>query len=137
MAQSDLLTCEHVEAEERPGWCYKCGREMPPTMDRDPAFEQAVLRNAAEGVGLVDVADSLRAFADKRAHTGPILLWPGRDLIREWLEEVADGVGNYGPWEIQRRMLEGVEDEHVAGYLEEAIRHGLLMYAALRKAAER
>jgi hypothetical protein len=58
----------------------------------------------------------------------------GRDLVSEWLEEVADGVGNYGPWELQRMIRDGVEDDHKAAYLQEALAHGLLMYAALHKA---
>jgi hypothetical protein len=36
---------------------------------------------------------------------------------------------------LQRMMIEGVEDDHRAAYLQEALRHGMLMYAALRKAA--
>lgn len=132
--QDVLVVCEHAETGDRAGRCYKCGHEMPPTMDRDPAFERAVLNNAAEAVGLSHVADSLHAFADKRAEPGPVRLWEGRDLLREWLEEIADGVGNYGPWEIQRRMIEGLEDDGKDAYIQEALRHGLLMYAALRKA---
>jgi hypothetical protein len=103
-------------------------------MERDPQFELDVLRNAAEAVGLPHVADSLHAFANKRVEPGPIRIPADRDLVQEWLEEVADGVGNYGPWQLQRMMIEGVEDDHRAAYLQEALRHGLLMYAALRKA---
>ena len=133
MAESDLLTCSHVEADDRPGRCYKCGREMPAVMERDPDFEREVLRNAADVLGLQYVAENVRAFADKRTLPGPILLWPGRDFIREWREEAADGF-NYGTWELQRMIADGIDDDHRAAALQEALRHCLLMYAALHKA---
>lgn len=109
-------------------------------MERDPAFELAALVNAAEGVGLPHLADSLRAFADRRAEPGPVRLVDAdgneRKLIGEWLEEVADGVGNYGPWELQRRMLANEDDDGRVAYLQEALKYGVLMYGALKKAAE-
>jgi len=109
------------------------------TMDRDPQFELEALRNAAEAVGHLDCADSLHAFASRRVEPGPVRLTNAdgspRDFVAEYLEEVADGVGNYAVWEQQRMMLEGVEDDHRAAYIQEAQRYGILMYAALRKAA--
>ena len=138
MAGRTVLVCDHSRNSD-PRFehqCVKCGSTLPAddVMERDPQFELDVLRNAADAVGLPHVADSLHAFANKRVEPGPIRLPEGRDLVLEWLEEVADGVGNYGPWQLQRMMIEGVEDDHRAAYLQEALRHGLLMYAALRKA---
>ena len=138
MAGGTVLVCEHSRnSDPRFGHqCVKCGSTQPAdeVMDRDPQFELDVLRNAADAVCLPHLADSLHAFANKRVEPGPIRIPADRDLVQEWLEEVADGVGNYGPWQLQRMMIEGVEDDHRAAYLQEALRHGLLMYAALRKA---
>lgn len=139
MAGATVLVCNHSRNSDPrfEGQCVKCGVSLAPDeiMERDPQFEHDVLRNAAEAVGMAHLADSLHAFANKRVEPGPIRLPQGRDLVQEWLEEVADGVGNYGPWQLQRMMIEGVEDDHRAAYLQEALRHGMLMYAALRKAA--
>jgi len=139
MEGTAVLVCDHSRNSD-PRFehqCVKCGVSLAPdeVMERDPQFELDVLRNAAEAVGMAHLADSLHAFANKRVEPGPIRLPQGRDLVQEWLEEVADGVGNYGPWQLQRMMIEGVEDDHRAAYLQEALRHGMLMYAALRKAA--
>jgi hypothetical protein len=137
MAVTEVLKCNHKTASDPrlENICVKCGRfVLTDTMERDPAFELAVLRDAAERVGLPHLADSLHKFADSRVEPGPIRLAEGRDLVKEWLEEVADGVGNYGPWELQRMIRDGVEDDHRAAYLQEALAHGLLMYAALHKA---
>lgn len=139
MAGATVLVCNHSRNSD-PRFqeqCVKCGSTLPPDeiMQRDPQFELDVLRNAAEAVGLPEHADSLHAFANRRVEPGPIRLPAGRDLVQEWLEEVADGVGNYGPWQLQLMMRDGVEDDHRAAYLQEALRHGMLMYAALRKAA--
>ena len=139
MAGGTVLVCEHVRSTDPrfENQCVKCGSGLPneQLMERNPQFELDVLRNAAEAVGMAEQADSLHAFANRRVEPGPIRLPEGRDLIREWLEEVADGVGNYGPWQLQLMMEEGIEDDHRAAYLQEALRHGILMYAALRKAA--
>lgn len=105
-------------------------------MERDPAFEHAVLRNTGEAVGLSEHADSLHAFACRRILPGPIQLPAGRDLVQEALEEVADCAGAYIPWRLQQLMEDQVEDDHEAAYLQEAMRHGMLMYAALRKASQ-
>ena len=139
MAGGTVLVCEHVRSTDPrfENQCVKCGSGLAAEqlMERDPQFELEALRNAAEAVGLPHLADSLHAFANKRVEPGPIRLPEGRDLVQEWLEEVADGVGNYGPWQLQRMMHEGIEDDHRAAYLQEALRHGMLMYSALRKAA--
>ncbi|MEI6446488.1 MAG: hypothetical protein WCO96_01255 [Actinomycetes bacterium] len=117
----------------------KCGKHLPEvtTMERNPQFEIAVLKAAAERVGLPHLADSLHAFADRRVLDGPILLPPGRDLIQEWLEEAADGVGNYGPWYLQLQHLFPSEDDGTIAYIQEALQHGMLMYHCLLKAAGR
>lgn len=132
------MTHECAGANAEATGCVRCGRTLsqpqPLVMERDPAFELAALTNAAESVGLPHLADSLHRFANSRVEPGPVRLPEGRDLVREWLEEVADGCGNYGPWELQRRMRQGIEDDHKAAYLQEALRHGMLMYAALRNA---
>jgi hypothetical protein len=103
-------------------------------MERNPEFELAVLKDAAEAVGLLELADSLHKFAESRVEPGPIRLPEGRNLVEEALEEVADSCGNYIPWRLQQLVNAQVEDDHEAAYLSEALRHGMLMYAALRKA---
>ena len=117
--------------------CVKCGRRIAvePTMARDPEFELAVLKDAAEAVGLAELADSLHKFAESRVEPGPIRLPAGRSLVTEALEEIADACGNYVPWRLQQLVASQVEEDHEAAYLSEALRHGMLMYAALRKAA--
>jgi hypothetical protein len=55
-------------------------------------------------------------------------------LIEEWIEEAADGVGNYGTWELRRLMLANDERGDRVALVWEAMRHGILMYAALAKA---
>lgn len=138
-----MTVCEHSigndprRAERRE--CVKCGLRVPEpfSMDRDPQFEIAVLSAAAERVGLPHLADSLHAFAERRVLDGPVLLPEGRDLIQEWLEEAADGVGNYGPWWLQLQQLLQTEDDGTIAYVQEALAHGMLMYHCLLKAAGR
>ena len=136
---SPVPSCVHVLGEDprnlESRTCIKCGRRVPVerVMERDPDFELAVLRDAAQSVGLEHVADSLRRFADERAEPGPVRLWHGRDLLNEWLEEEADGAGNYGPWLLQLSILDGDEDD-ATPYLQEALRGSIIVYNALLKA---
>lgn len=143
MEGSAVLSCVHVcGADPRLDHngeltCVKCGRrfQRESSMDRDPEFEFAVLKDAAEAVGLSELADSLHKFAESRVEPGPIRLPAGRSLVEEALEEIADSCGNYIPWRLQQLVNAQVEDDHEAAYLTEALRHGMLMYAALRKAS--
>ena len=103
-------------------------------MDRDKDFEAQCLREAAATLGLEATAEQLHNLADSRAEGFPIYLPEGRDLVDEWIEEVADGVGNYGPWELQRLMEQGEDNHERAAAIWEALRHGILMYNALLQA---
>ena len=80
-------------------------------MNRDQIREREITAAAARMYG-VD-SDRLCTFADMRAVDGPVRT-DGRDLIREALEEMADG-RNYAVWEMLRLALEPPErdDESV------------------------
>lgn len=103
-------------------------------MDRDKAFELQCLREAAATLGMETAAEQLHNLADTRASGFPVYLPPERDLIEEWIEEAADGVGNYGPWELQRLVNQEEENHERVAAVWEALRHGILMYNALLKA---
>lgn len=103
-------------------------------MERDKDFEAQCLREAGATLGMEQAAEALHALADRRCEPGGVRLPPGRDLIEEWIEEAADGVGNYGTWELRRLMLASDERGDRVALVWEAMRHGILMYAALAKA---
>lgn len=129
-----VVVCEHVEdANPRhKGQCCKCGRVMPepPMMVRDRDFEEQTLREAAGNLGLEHVADSLHAYADRRAHAGDIRL---RDFITEAEEEIAD-LSSYCTWELQRMLISGEDDHEKSAGLWEALQYAVLTYAALKRA---
>lgn len=103
-------------------------------MERDPAFQERLLLEAAQSAGVdEDVAMRLFRLADKRAFEGPVET-EGRDLVWEWIEEAADGVANYGAWELQRMMVEAEDNHEKHAELWAAVKYGLLMYACLLRA---
>lgn len=83
-------------------------------MDRDPALDRHLLEVAARAAG-TNGDRGLGAFADSRAHPGPVILKTvagPRDFDREVREEIADGV-NYCRWSVQEihaRVLAGDAD---------------------------
>jgi hypothetical protein len=104
-----------------------------PVIERDAEYERKVIENACEAVGQAHLADTIVAFVSKRIFDGPVQMPPGRNLVREWFEEVADGFA-YGAFELQRHMADPRNDVDVI-YLQEALRHSVLTFAALKKAA--
>lgn len=137
--QSVLAVCEHVRSTDprHINQCVKCGTALDavPVIERDPVFEKQLIENACEGVGLSHEADCINALVSKRIFEGPVQMPPGRDLIREWFEEVADGFA-YGAFELQRLMQLNDDNDERSAYLQEALRHSVLTFAALRKAAQ-
>ena len=75
----------------------------------------------------------LFTLAQRRAFDGPVRT-DGRDLVWEWIEEAADGVANYGAWELQRMLVEGEDNHEKHAELWGAVKFGLLMYACLLRA---
>lgn len=137
--QPILEACEHVRSTDprHVNQCVKCGTGLDavPVIERDPAFERQLIENACEGVGLSHVADSINAMVSKRIFDGPVQMPPGRDLIREWFEEVADGFA-YGAFELQRLINLDDDNDQRSAYLQEALRHSVLTFAALKKAQQ-
>lgn len=118
-------TCLGVAREHEPsvdprraGQCVRCGRTYTPPSDpvlkRDIEQERAITRDASRFAPYVQdpeaVADSLRAFAERRAHPGPVLMGDGRDLALEGLEELAD-LSSYALWAYAELEAEGRTDE--------------------------
>lgn len=87
------------------GKCVRCSQRLyvQPVYNRQPPVEDAYVQEIATGLGLD--ATALNAFANARAHDGPVLL--DRSLRHEFLEEVADG-RNYLVWRVLGE-LEGQE----------------------------
>ena len=131
--------CEHVRNTDPRfvNQCVKCGAGLAavPVIERNAAYEKQLIEHACESVGLPHLADSIVALVSKRIFDGPVQMPPGRDLIREWFEEVADGFA-YGAFKLQQLMDEGEPEGTSAKYLQEALRHSVLTFAALRKAGE-
>lgn len=111
---------------------------MSATLDPDADRRQAELEQAAHRAGVAPaVAEHLAWTAETRALPGPVHL-DGRDLVREFLEEVVDGAGNYGPWELQRLAGEtGSAAAARAADITEALEHALRCYDCLLRAAAR
>lgn len=132
-----LATCEHVRSTDprHINQCVKCGHGLTPVpvLERNPQYEHDLIVNACESVGLAHLADPITAMVSRRIFDGPVQMPEGRNLIREWFEEVADGFA-YGAFELQR-IMDDDEEERVT-YLQEALRHSVLTFAALRKAAQ-
>lgn len=70
----------------------------------------------------------LESFAATRAHPGGILLPPGRDLLVEGAEEIADCAGNYFLWEAVR-----CESGLAIGDHERTVRYDRAMRALVRQ----
>jgi hypothetical protein len=130
--------CAESPDPRRASACIKCGRRINgrPVLEVDYDYRRIVLQVAADAVGHEHLADRLELAADYRTDLGPVSLANGRDLLQEMIEELLDAVGNYGPWELQRLRDQDTEPERAAG-IAEALRHGVLMYDALLRAAER
>ena len=136
------MTCEHLpnEDQRRAGACVKCGRLTGngEVMQRNNEFQRSAIEHAAETLGHPELASRLLREAETRTDPGPISLANDRDLVAEYLEEVIDGAGNYGPWELQRlHELGAAADESDAirgAFVAEAIKHSLLAYRALQHA---
>lgn len=88
--------------------------EPEPTVHPFPEWEAEVIRAAADG--LAD-PESLIRLADRRTLPGPLRDFTDRDYDWEFLEELADGGGNYGPWAARRdqHLVEmGLMDDETA-----------------------
>lgn len=70
-------------------------------MIRDKSLEFDLITTAGRSEGKEPAARNLRAFADARAHPGPVRTENGRDLKQEAFEELADAA-NYLTWRIQQ-----------------------------------
>lgn len=79
----------------------KCGREIPPLVDRNLPLERELVVTAARALGKLGIdendARSLSDFADRRAHPGGVR--PDIDPDEETREELADA-RNYLVWGI-------------------------------------
>lgn len=93
------------------------GCRFPP---RDVALERRLTLQAAERAGVKCVV--LAHFAEQRAKPGPVLEPPGRDLVVEALEELADA-RNYLVWRTASEMREPEPDGQVAALVGEALEH--------------
>lgn len=131
-----LTTCEHVEGvnPRLSGVCLKCGRTIPPdpeALEFTDDFRRQTLLEVAQKLGLEDVANRLADLAEQRTLDGP---WRVRDFLWEWIEEAADGVGNYGPAMLALMLRDEDDDHERRAWIWEALHHGLLMQNALEKA---
>lgn len=96
-------------------------------LPRDHGAERRLLDLAGEAGGLSPIRQfghvierhpavvSLEQFAAHRARPGGVLLPPGRDLLIEAAEEIADCAGNYLLWEAVRCEPGMARNEHAAG----------------------
>lgn len=120
-----MTVCLGVEREHEPsvdprriGQCVRCGRtyepHAEPVLERDVQQERELTREAARFAPYVTdpeaVADALRAFAERRAHEGPVRMPEGRSLAIEALEELAD-LSSYVCWAYAEIEAEGRTDE--------------------------
>ena len=107
---------------------------------RNIAAEQRLLDLAGEAAGYAPrrvahqvvernpTVVQLENFAASRAHPGGILLPPGRDLLVEGAEEIADCAGNYFLWEAVR-----CESGLAIGDHERTVRYDRAMRALVRQ----
>lgn len=97
------------------------------TVNRDPIRERDLTDAAARPYGVS--GDRLNTLADMRAVDGPVRT-DGRDLIREALEEAADG-RNYAVWEMMRLANETPDRDDLAiGRAHESLGLALGAFAA-------
>jgi len=134
---SDCIEHSAGDDPRRAGTCIKCGRVMPGEiiMERDPAFERAAISHAAETVNHVELVDRIVADAERRTDPGAVSLSGNRDLVNEHLDEVIDGF-NYATWELLR--LQSLQEDRAerAAAITEALKHSVLLYDCLRRAAQ-
>lgn len=134
-----MTDCEHATGDDprRAGTCVKCGRHMPGeiVMQRDALFERAAVTHAAEAVHHPELVDRIIADADRRTDPGPVSLSSGRDLVLEHLDEVVDGF-NYATWELLRLQSLSEDRAERASAITEALKLSVLLYDALRRAAQ-
>jgi hypothetical protein len=104
-------------------------------MQRDPLFERAAVTHAAEAVHHPELVDRIIADADRRTDPGPVSLSSGRDLVLEHLDEVVDGF-NYATWELLRLQSLSEDRAERASAITEALKLSVLLYDALRRAAQ-
>lgn len=113
------------------GVARRCRPGLARLMVRDVVFGGEWTRSAASAVN-APVEDLIR-FADTRAKDGPVKGLPGRDLIREGLEELADA-RNYVVWEAQRQYEGHKPDSGVIEHLGTALGYVAAAFAELRAA---
>lgn len=83
---------------------------------RDLDQEHTIGRQIVKGRSLSRAWDLLVKLADERAHPGPILLPPGRSLVREALEELAD-LRNYVLWAVRAGTLRPITAAKICGHI--------------------
>jgi hypothetical protein len=116
------------------GTCVRCGRQLSGPRPRNIDLERNLTDQAGTAAGLDPLsAESLSALADHRALPGGVL--PGRDLVQEVREELADA-RNYLCWTIEENhagYLSGdpLASERVAKAMD-ALSHVVAAWQALR-----
>lgn len=90
-------------------------------LEREPAREAAIARMYAHGKSESRAARKLSQTAHDRAMPGPVRLPPGRCLIQELIEELADGV-NYSTWAVLQGELDEDRAGKICAHLAEAFR---------------
>lgn len=96
---------------------------------RDQNYERLLIVATCQTLDLPHVADALLARHDRRAQVTV------ENGLTSWQDSIVDAFIT-ASCELQRRMREESDDDDRIAYLQDALRHSALTFAALRKAVQ-